>query len=271
MRRWLPPVLLDLLRRRLRNSIRFQGNYPDYSSAFEDADGYDSGAILEKVLISTQQVQRGDAAYERDSVTFAQLDFNWPMLSALLLAYAKDDGYLNVLDFGGALGSSFFQHRTVLNDLPSFQWNVVEQVHYASVGKEKIKEEGLQFYASIAECVNEQQPNVILLSSVLQYLPDPYQILHELSGVGAKVMVIDRTPMSSVTSDRLVVQRVPPSIYEACYPMWIFSRNKLLSFLEPRWELVARTMGPEGARKTTDGFGFRFEGAIFEAQHDSPH
>ncbi len=47
-------------------------------------------------------------------------------------------------------------------------------------------------------------------------------------------MIIDRTPMSDQSHDRLCIQHVPAHIYKASYPCWIFSHQGLLrSALEP--------------------------------------
>jgi len=88
-------------------------------------------------------------------------------------AAARNVGVLNVLDFGGSLGSSYFQNRELLKILPTIRWNVVEQAHYVKAGQTYIQDEQLRFYPSIHECLAENKVNAILLSSVLQYLSDP--------------------------------------------------------------------------------------------------
>jgi putative methyltransferase (TIGR04325 family) len=69
---------------------------------------------------------------------------------------------------------------------------VIEQAHYVQAGREHIQDETLRFYSSIDNCLAENKPNVILLSSVLQYLPDPKAIIVNILKINAPVLIIDR-------------------------------------------------------------------------------
>jgi putative methyltransferase (TIGR04325 family) len=80
---------------------------------------------------------------------------------------------------------------------------------------------------------------VVILSSVLQYLEHPYDILCGLLGFPCNHLIIDRTPFWDGPTDRLCVQHVPPSIYPASYPSWILSLSRFHSYLHESWEVVA--------------------------------
>lgn len=261
----MPPLLIRRLQQLRRGGVRFEGNFPNWVEASRHATGYDTDAILEKVLEATLKVKRGEAAYERDSVVFAQIDHVWPVLAGLMWAAARNQGRLNVLDFGGALGSTYFQHRRFLDGLANLRWNVVEQAHYVERGNALIAGGPLRFYPDIAACLTEQAPNVVLLSSTLQYLPDPHGMLDKLCRVGAAVMLIDRTPIARISENRLQVQHVPASIYPASYPIWIFSDSQLLAHLAQNWRVVSSYTGPEGQIRSCDGLSFKFEGLLLEA------
>ena len=261
----LPPLATRWLQHLRSGGIRFAGNYQNWDVASEHATGYDTDAILAKVLEATLKVKRGEAAYERDSVVFDQIEYVWSVLAGLMWAAARNHGRLNVLDFGGALGSTYFQHRRFLESLADVRWNVVEQAHYVECGNAHIAEGPLRFYPDIAACLAEQTPNVVLLSSVLQYLPDPLGLLDKLSRVGASVMMIDRTPIASLPENRLLVQHVPVSIYQASYPMWVFSGSQLLAHLAQHWRVVSRYDGADGQVRSREGVSFKFEGLLLEA------
>ena len=77
----------------------------------------------------------GRAAYERDSVLFEEVEYVWPLLASLMWVGARHLGSLNVLDFGGSLGSTYFQNRIFLATLPSVRWNIVEQPRHVEVGR----------------------------------------------------------------------------------------------------------------------------------------
>ena len=264
-RDWLPPVLARWFRQVRGGGIRFEGDFATWAEANRHCTGYDAEEILAKVLASTLKVKHGEAATERDSVLFDQIEYAWPVLAGLMWAAARTGGRLNVLDFGGALGSSYFQNRKFLQSLPDVRWNVVEQPHYVDEGRKYIQDEQLRFYKTIVECLSENQPNVILLSSVLQYLESPADLFSELNKVGALCLVVDRTPFTLHEKDKLVVQKVPTTIYSASYAMWIFSLSEFEKLLAENWSLVAPNISPEGYVRTTNDSEFSFQGMLLEA------
>jgi len=66
--------------------------------------------------------------------------------------------------------------------------------------------------------------------------------------VGRRIetILVDRTLFHDQTADRLTVQRVPPAIYEASYPCWVFGRSRYLRFMERNYRLVAEFEGLRG-------------------------
>jgi len=263
-RDWLPPAIVRRIRRRRRSGICFEGDYAAWEDARENSTGYDAGKILEKILAATLKVKNGDAVYERDSVLFDHIEYSWPVLSGLMWVAARDNGRLNVLDYGGSLGTSYFQNRKFIQTLDQVRWNVVEQPHYVEAGHTHIQDHQLRFYKTIEECLAESQPNVILLSSVLQYLERPLELIEKFSASKATCLIIDKTPFSSSNIDRLLVQKVPASIYSASYPMWVFSKSKFIQILEPDWRLITEVINPEGDVNSASGLKFSFHGMLLE-------
>lgn len=214
------------------NNISFVGEYYSWDDALEHCVGYNSSNILEKVISSTKLVVSGNAAYERDSVVFDHIEYSWPLLAGLLLASSRSGGKLNVIDYGGALGSSYYQNKKFLNLLSDIKWNVIEQSNYVDAGKLYFKSDIINFYDSISSCLLDNIPNVILLSSVLQYLSDPYGILSNLIKLNADVVILDRTCYCINSKvDFLSVQNIPDNIYDASYPCWFLIENKVIQLL----------------------------------------
>jgi putative methyltransferase (TIGR04325 family) len=263
---WMPPVGLRLVQKTLGAKNVFEGDYLTWASAAQRCSGYESEHILAKVLDATLKVKRGEAAFERDSVLFAEAEYAWPVLSGLMWAAARNRGSISVLDFGGALGSTYFQNYKFLQTLPNLRWSVVEQAHYVAAGQAHIQDEQLRFYRSIDECLIENVPTVILLSSVLQYLEFPFDVLKTLSKVGANTMIIDRTPFSDSCEEKILVQKVPQSIYRASYPLWVFSRSEFFKKIEVDWQIVTSNLSPEGHIRTASRFEFSFQGMLFEVK-----
>ena len=260
-KRWLPPALIERLKPFLGIGIYFSGNYTDWETASAQASGYDSVLILEQVEQAMLKVKAGEAVFERDSVLFDEVQHSFPVLAGLLRAAMENGNQLSVLDFGGSLGSSYFQCREFLSVLPSLKWGVVEQEHFVHCGQRIFETEQLRFFHTIAECLQQASPNVALLSSVLQYLPEPYNVLDELMNSHIPYIVIDRTPFGDHKADWITIQHVPPSIYEASYPCRIFDKKGFLDKLLGRYEVIALFDGNDGTA-VANGREFSFGGMI---------
>jgi putative methyltransferase (TIGR04325 family) len=238
----LPPIVTEGLRHSLgaaRNGILFAGDYPSWQSARRDASGYDEPSILRKTLAAALKVHRNEAPYERDSVLFDKVEYSFPLLAGLLFVASREDGRLSVLDFGGALGSCYYQNRGFLGHLKHLRWSIVEQEHYVRAGQDELQTDVLRFYRTIDECISAEQPNFILLSSVLQYLEDPYALLAQIKERRIPYLLLDRTPVIHGLPGRITVQTVPPQIYSASYPCRIFGYEELEQRLLQNYRLLA--------------------------------
>ncbi|MEP5566532.1 MAG: methyltransferase, TIGR04325 family [Halioglobus sp.] len=216
---------------------RFDGPYPDWAQAEANCTGYDSESILEKVVAATRVVESGAAVFERDSVLFYEESFVWPVVAGLNYAAAMSGGTLNVLDFGGALGSSYFQSRGLLAKQAEIRWNIVEQNHYVEAGKRETQGDQLRFYTTIEDCLSENKVNAVLLSGVLQYLEEPYVVLRELQSLGCEVVIMDRTILNSRDVNEIYVQHVPETIYSASYPCASLSARQIIAAMDEYYDL----------------------------------
>lgn len=215
----------------------WSGDYPSWDEALKKSTGYDSADILEKVKESLLKVKNGEAVYERDSVLFSEVQYTWPVLAFLLWVYAQK-GQLNLTDFGGSLGSTYFQNRKFLSHLKNVRWNIVEQKAFTDVGIQYFQTEKLRFYYDIDSCLKENTPDCILLSSVLPYIKNPYELLSTLIEKQFDFIIIDKMPFIAGASDRITIQKTPASIYEATYPAWFFSESKFSEFINQRYVLI---------------------------------
>lgn len=227
MKRLVPPVIRDVIKWMNGEAIEFVGSYSSWERAAQEASGYDDETILAKVRAATNKVKNGEAAFERDSIFFDAPQYPFPLLAVLLRAAVDKGSCLTVLDFGGALGSSYYQCREFLAGVEDLRWCVVEQSHYVHCGRESFECENLRFFESIEECVIGEAPNVALLSGVLQYLEKPLELLATVADLGADYVVVDRTPFSVIAEERLTVQLVSESLYKASYPAWLFNEETI--------------------------------------------
>jgi putative methyltransferase (TIGR04325 family) len=237
IRELTPPILLKILTGNKRKNIWY-GNYKNWEEAEKESNGYDSDLIVKKVKDALLSVKRGEAAFERDSVLFQEMEYSWPLLSALSLIALDNRGILEIVDFGGSLGSLYFQYQSLLKKFSHIKWNVVEQEKFVKIGKEYFETEELKFYYTIKEAKDESSGNVVLLSSVLPYIKDPYSILAKIIELNFDYLIIDRTPFIKGPNDRLTIQKVPPEIYSASYPCWFFSEESFLNFFKERFDMI---------------------------------
>jgi putative methyltransferase (TIGR04325 family) len=216
----------------------YKGTYHSWQQANKQCSGYNDDAIFQKVLAATLSVQKGEAAFERDTVLFKEPDYEWFLLGCLQ-DIAINEKQLHVADFGGALGSTYFQHKRFLSAIQNLSWNIIEQEKLTQAGMSEIREPRLNFYQDLDACFISQAVNVVLLRCVLPYLENPYQWLQKILDLKPKYLIIDNNPFVD-TDDFVSVQKVPPSIYKASYPAWFFNRNKMMAFVSGDYELIAK-------------------------------
>ena len=233
----LPPKVKGLITRYvLKNqSWFFKGDYSSWEEVVAISTGYSEENILTKVFDTTKKVVDGDVAFERDGVAFEIADYSWPLLSNLLWVASLKDGNLRVLDFGGALGSTFNQNKKFFQGL-NVHWHIVEQGNYVSVGNEHFKNDKLDFYLDIFQCVRSNNIDIALFSGVLEFVPDPYEKLLNVINSSIDYVIIDRSAFLKESydnhNDRFTVQHVSNEIFPATLPYRILSMKKIQKFLD---------------------------------------
>lgn len=224
-----------------RIHITFRGDFTSWQYAMDEATGYGSPAILERAISATRAVRDGLAACERDTVLFDEPKVAYPLLAGLLSAATQCNNELHVIDFGGALGSSYNQNKAFLSHLKSLKWGIIEQDNFVKAGNAEFETDTLRFFPDIETCLNIFKPNFLLLSSILQYLESPHALIAHLLRYSFQFVFIDRTMAQRLGPDRLVIQRVPPKIYDASYPVWLLNADLLEStFAEAGYETIYR-------------------------------
>lgn len=242
--KFLPPIIWDLLTfgkrkfcKRVKFKIRggilrngFNGLYKTWDEAAALCGSYDSEQIIEKCKQSLLKVKQGEAVYERDSVLFNKIQYSWPLLAGLLYSATKSNLGLDVLDFGGSLGSSYYQNRNFLQGIQRLSWNIVEQSNFVQVGKKHFETDILSFYDSIESCINDRDRkiNVFLASSSFPYVKDPFTLIKKIINYDFPYIIIDRTYFIDLPNSIVSVQRVPPEIYDVSYPAWFFNLEEFV-------------------------------------------
>ncbi|EKR17227.1 TIGR04325 family methyltransferase [Leptospira interrogans] len=275
-----PPIFWDLLkfvRRQFHKRVKFKihgklfyddfnGIYKTWEEASQFCGSYDSDLILEKCKQSLLKVKRGEAVYERDSVVFEKIQYSWPLTSGLLYAATMSNSKLNVLDFGGSLGSSYYQNRNFLKGIKNLSWNIVEQPNFVQAGKKYFKDDILNFYDSIESCINDenQKINVFLASSSFPYIKDPFVLIKKIIQYKFAYIIIDRTYFIDLPKSIVSIQSVPSEIYEASYPAWFFNFEEFISLFQTMYHLVTDFESYLQATGRLEGLSTQEKGMIFE-------
>lgn len=201
--------------------------YHSWAAAENRSLGYDAENIFLAVKRSALAVKNGEYPYERDSVLFEQIEYAWPLLSILQHIAIENNNSLTLIDFGGGLGSTYFQNRKWLANI-DLKWIVVEQELFVSAGKQEF-EDGCLVFENTLEQALRHGPHAILFSSVLQYLNDPTNVIKETIDEKIEHILIDRTSFAKdIQKEIFTVQTVPKEIYEASYPCRFFKEDDFL-------------------------------------------
>jgi len=234
----IPPILLNILKKIKNQKYGWKGDYSTWQEAQNYAVGYDTDEILKAVRSSLLQVKNGEAIYERDSVIFDKIQYSWKLLAGLMFCSSKMGGVLSVLDFGGSLGSTYYQNKKFLDSLDDVSWNIVEQKHFVDTGKEDFEDERLRFFYDIESCIVKEKPNILLLSSVIQYIEKPFELLDTILESSFDFILIDRTTFNFKNEkDLIAIQKINLKNYTSI-PCWLFSERKFKSYFEDKYFLI---------------------------------
>ena len=265
--RWCPPALTPIARALLnqfgvRPEVELRGRYSTWQAALRESTGFDAPVIAQRVAEATATVLAGKAACERDSVTFEEMQWRWPMLAGMARQAARDRSALRVLDFGGALGGAFLTVRKFLGADVHLRWSVVEQPTFVQRAASLQFPPGIAFFDSIESAVSSCKPNLVIASGVLQCLAEPFDVLARLVQIGAGTLIVDRMPCSTEDRDIITVEHVAPSIYPAKFPTWLLVRDRIPAAVSHAYRELATF--DAGDRLMFEGNVVEHRGWIFE-------
>lgn len=136
----IPPIVISAAKFLLKSKFINYKQVVSWKIARNNSIGYDAELIIEKVKLSTRSVVDGSFAYERDSMLFEEIQYSWQLLVGILIA-AENCGVLNIIDYGGSLGSTYRQNKKFLDNLNcKIRWKVVEQKYLLISGSRNLRQ-----------------------------------------------------------------------------------------------------------------------------------
>lgn len=241
----------------------WSGNYKNWSEATKKCNGYDDAHILEECKKALQKVKNGEAVYERDGVIYSEVSYAWGILAGLQKAAIENDGKLCVIDFGGSLGSTYYQHIDFLKGIKNIDWCIIEQKHFVDCGKEYFENDQLKFYYSIEEALQYHKPNVLLLSSVVNYLEYANKWVDQFASLEIPYVIVDRTSFVKNHEDLITIQKNPNSNPEISYPCWFFHETKFVKRFK-KYNKLADINSEVSSLKIDDAQEVYWKGFIFK-------
>lgn len=173
----LPPAITQLLRPPRKYGP--WGCYPTWEAAAGASSPYQThfAPIEEQIRLTT----RGE--YEPPC-------FHGTHLAAIMSLSEP----AKVLDFGGGVGLGYFRAmRTVPNRVK--WWRVVDLPDVIEWAAKRAPIAGISYHLSIEDALNDEAPDMVTCSSVLQCMENSYDALINLFSLGAKCIVLDRIPI----------------------------------------------------------------------------
>jgi len=227
LKQFAPPILQTL--RWYSFKYGWKGSYADFNDAKKKCKGYDEDHILNRIKETTLKVKNKEIAYERDGIAYKEVQMNFPVLKTLLFLASENNNELTIIDFGGSLGTAYYQNYPYLKHLKKLRWCIIEQPQFVSTGKKDFENDHVKFYNNISECLAENTPQLFLICSVLQYLEKPYDFLDEVIAAKIPYLMLDYVGYNNKREDRVTIQYVPPAFYgiEASYPCYFFNKFKI--------------------------------------------
>jgi putative methyltransferase (TIGR04325 family) len=201
---------------------------------------------------------------ERDGFILPAPEFQFPVIAGILRSALQNENEINILDFGGSIGSVYFQFKSFFPFGTNIRWNIVELPETVEHGRKHFENNELYFYYSIDECLRNTNPKIVLLSGVLQCLEAPDAVLRKCGEIGASTLIIDRTTCSESVEDRLAVQIItsPGRYFE--YPLWILSESRLIGELSKHWRFLAGFESAVDGMVVVEDIPVHYRGFLFE-------
>jgi putative methyltransferase (TIGR04325 family) len=237
----------------IKSPYGFFGFYKSWDEAKKLSTGWSADNVLSKVKASLLKIKNGQAVYERDSALFDKPQYSWPLLASLQRVALEHNNELNVLDFGGSLGTTYFQNRKFLSGLKKLEWNIVEQKNYAVAGRESFENEELHFFDDWDMAIKNSNASVLVVSSVIQYLEKPFGQIEKFLSAGFEYIIFDRTSFIDAGDHKIAIQKVKPSIYETIFPIWFFNYEKFLEKFRGRYDIIAEFPAYVAAKYEVNG------------------
>lgn len=202
IRKILPPIILELLKR-LR-AYFFDRTFDSFEEAliYTKLFGYENPLLVEFLYQKT--INFRDKLHNENGFRFDTSFIN------TLIAFSgiNYSNTIQVVDYGGSFGYHYFIMRKIFPKNIKIFWNVIETPSICNKA-ELLQTDELLFFKSIQDYNNSrstEKVDLVLLSSSLQFLKNPLEVLGDLIDIDSKHIFITRTPFNKENRNIISVQ-----------------------------------------------------------------
>jgi putative methyltransferase (TIGR04325 family) len=220
--------LKDKINYFLKRKIEISGDYNSFNEAAKNCIGYDNELIIEKKIASFLEILKGNAAYEQDTKLYFKEKYDYDLIKYLESIQKTKKKNISVLDFGGSFGSIYFKNYKKFKNL--YVWDIIEQKKIVDYFKKNEFKIDINFFEDLIEY--NKSPDIAIFSGSVQYLPNPFEVLQQLIDRNVRNFLFLKTSFHYKKENNFRIQKIPKNIYDATYPITIFSYQKFTDFFK---------------------------------------
>ena len=231
----IPEQIIIGLRGLLAPAIGFRVA-KSWSDAVEHSSGYQSKKTIDS-LISSDPIDLANISSHCFIGNRLQ-----QIASAFLEGVASSKNTIRVIDVGGGLGQYFFLLEKLAPSI-QFEWVILETTAVCELAKSVAPtKKNIRWISSLDDA--QVTFDIALLSSVIQYVEKPFDLLDDLMKV-AKFLILNRLPLTSSRNQKICIQR--PGFFESkgSYPVHLLSEDKVIAYFEARGKILSRWLVPQ--------------------------
>ena len=223
----MPPKVKIVIRAALSRFVGFH-RVDSWETAQKKSMGYESPQVIDLVVNDAMRLREKIKESEQATSRFQQI------ATAMLLCISEGHGMekknWRVLDFGGGSGDYFFQFKKFAPGI-LMEWTVLETPALASELQLQNRNEdpNIKWIDSFEQL--DGKYDVIVCSSVLQYLQNPFETLKELVKK-SDFLILNRLPLIDSSEHIVAVQRIWSNKRRGSYPANFFSETRFLEELQ---------------------------------------
>jgi putative methyltransferase (TIGR04325 family) len=240
----IPPILMRCFRRQAHGRPTL---FPSYAAALEASHGgWNDLAVARVVCTKTGLYRNWLQAHTPVVCDFQALR----TCMALSLSEAHRAGTFHVIDVGGACGAHYFLAQAWLGDMIDLRWHVVERPTVVALATGVLADEHLTFYDSLDAARKDLDHIDLMFSSgTLQYMPDPYTTLAQLTSCRASSLFLTRMGLSPINETLVTVQtsqlrdhgpgQLPPGLADAVlsYPVTLMQQDRVEAIIAEQYRI----------------------------------